>query len=389
MEIKQACCTDYQLCCPNKATPLSLSPTIVASLAMALGGMADAFLYAYLPVNAHVLGLSAMAVGVILSINKFVRFFFNRWVNALAKPLGLKAILFFALILSSLTALAYAFSMSLWLWIVVRIVWGAAYSMFRFSSVQFAQLAPNKYQAMGLITAIRELGPVAAYWIGPLILSLWGVQLTFITAALLPLLCLPFLMNLPLMKSQMHTPSTTKFQKANWLDVWVFISSFLIDGLIVVGVSILLEIKGNVTPENILLNTAIFVSLRRVFQIVLAPIAGSIIGNFGFKKVFTWSSATICLSLIFLIGNIIIPSLIVLFISATFNNVCLPLFALEQVNTESNYNIFTKMATSKDIGGALGALVGLQLLQSVQHQLLFSIILILTAITLFKNFKFV
>lgn len=371
------------------ATPQSLSPTIVASAAMTLGGMADAFLYAYLPVNAHVLGLSAMAVGVILSINKFVRYFFNRWVNALAKPLGLRIILLLALVLSGFTALAYAFPMPLWLWIIVRIAWGAAYSMFRFSSVQFAQLAPNKSQAMGLTTALRELGPVAAYWTGPLILSLWGAQITFIAAAFLPLLCLPFLRSLPPMKSEIHTPSTTRFQKANWLDAWVFISSFLIDGLIVVGISILLEIKGNATPENLLFNTAIFVSLRRVFQIVLAPIAGNIIGKFGFRKVFRWSSALICISLMLLIGNIIIPSLIILFISAAFNNVCLPLFALEQVNTESNYNTFTKMASSKDLGGAVGALVGLQLLQSFQHQLLFSIILLLAAITLFKNFKLV
>ncbi|WP_159800773.1 MFS transporter [Flavobacterium sp. MK4S-17] len=389
MELKQACCADYQICCPTNATPQSLSPTIVASVAMALGGMADAFLYAYLPVNAKVLGLSVIAVGVILSINKFVRFFFNRWVNALAKPLGLKAILFLASVLSSISALAYAFPMPLWLWIIVRIAWGSAYSMFRFSSVQFAQLAPNKSHAIGLTTALRELGPVVAYWIGPMILSLWGVRILFITAALLPLLCFPFLRALPPLKPEIHTPSTTRFQKANWLDTWVFISSFLIDGLIVVGVSISFEIKGNPDPENLLLNTAVFISLRKVFQIVLAPAAGNIIGKFGFRRVFIWSSVTICASLMLLLGNIIIPSLIILFISAAFNNVCLPLFALEEATTESNYNTFTKLASSKDLGGAVGALVGLQLMQSVQHQLLFSILLLLAAITLFKIFKFV
>ncbi len=389
MTTKQACCQDWLACCPEKSAYQSFIPTIVASTTMAAGGMADAFLYAYLPVNAQALGLSAMAVGAILSINKFVRFFFNRWVNALVQPWGLRKILLVAILLSAATAFLYTISIPLWGWIFVRIVWGAAYTMFRFTAVQYSMVAPDKAHAISITTALRETGPIATYLIGPFILSAWGVGITFASTALLTLAYIPWIMNLPTMKTDIQEANSLQFQKASWLDGWVFISSFLADGLIIVALSVLMDFNSTTSLHGVLVTTALFISLKRIFQIVLAPLAGWLINQWDHKTIFLWSSVTFCLSVVMLTIEWAQVGILVMFAAAAINNVCLPLFALYASSSSENHNTFTKLSTAKDLGGALGALLGLELVLSVPNYLLFASLLAGSTFILIKTLKFV
>ncbi|HKZ38926.1 MAG TPA: hypothetical protein VJ184_14790, partial [Chryseolinea sp.] len=48
-----------------------------ASLALAFASFGDAFLYAFLPVNNAAVGVPLVWVGILLSINRFVRIFSN------------------------------------------------------------------------------------------------------------------------------------------------------------------------------------------------------------------------------------------------------------------------------------------------------------------------
>ncbi|WP_286746310.1 MFS transporter [Roseivirga sp. UBA1976] len=363
---------------------LSLRPTVRSSLAMTLGGMADAFLYAYLPLNATTLELNAFSVGAILSINKFVRVLSNRWVNALAAVTGLKHIVSMAICLAALTSMSYAFEMPLWFWLLVRVVWGISYSMFRFASVQYVQVAPHKGEALGIATSIKELGPVLAYWFGPIVLTTWGASPVFLTSAVATLMGMALLHNLPNPKAKVVLKEVVRFQKPNWLDAWVFISSFLIDGFVVVTVSILLRSHANFWSEHVLMNTAIFISMRRVFQIILAPLTGSAIRRYGHRLVFALSSVLICVALGFMAGGIIVEALVIVFAAAAVNNVCMPLFALQRSSTRENYNAFAKLSTAKDIGAAVGALIGLPLVGVVEPRWIFSVLCVGSTYTLYR-----
>ncbi len=387
-----ACCANWENCCPNSTyVGYSVLPTVIASLAMAVGSMSDAFLYAYLPVHSASLGLGAMALGMILSINKFVRFFFNRWVNALVYPFGLRNILLAALLMAAFTSLSYQFNMPLWLWLISRTAWGAAYAMFRFASVQYADLAHSKAKAIGITTALRELGPITAYFVGPLLLAAYGPQITFSAASALSLAFLPFVFMLPLMKSESNHPQTFKFQKGNWLDGWTFISAFLVDGLIVVAMSLLINFKEHQNTSNILWITASFIALRRALQLMVAPVSGWLVQRLGYKRAFMASALAFLPGIALLVIDFPITGILLLSLAAVVNNVTLPLFALHAKNTADNYNTFTKMATAKDMGGAIGALTGVWLIQHINQQFLFIGIFALTAIVIskIKNSKFV
>ncbi|WP_194972619.1 MFS transporter [Aquiflexum lacus] len=371
------------------ANIISVMPTVMASIAMSVGGMADAFLYAYLPVYAPGLGLGNISLGIILSVNKFVRLFFNRWVNVLAHTLGLRNILIAALLLGAITSFTYQLNMPLWLWIISRISWGAAYAMFRFSSIQYSALAPSKGQAIGLITALREIGPITAYLIGPLILSIYGPEVTFAASSILTLAFIPLVVNLPLMKSQSGHHHSFSIQKVNCLDLWTFLSGFIVDGLIVVSISLLIDFKEHHPTNSILVFTAGLISLRRVLQIVIAPISGWLVQKIGYKATFLWSSFAFIPGLLLLTTGNSTIGIVLLSTAAVVNNVTLPLFALFAKNTIDNYNTFTKLVTAKDIGGALGALSGVYLIQQMDYSILFTILLIFISTTLFKTFKFV
>ncbi len=361
-----------------------MRPTVRSSLAMTLGSMADAFLYAYLPLNATTLELNAFSVGAILSINKFVRVLSNRWVNALAAVTGLKHIVSMAICLAALTSMSYAFEMPLWFWLLVRVVWGISYSMFRFASVQYVQVAPHKGEALGIATSIKELGPVLAYWFGPIVLTTWGASPVFLTSAMATLMGMTLLHNLPNPKAKVVLKEVVRFQKPNWLDGWVFISSFLIDGFVVVTVSILLRSHANFWSEHVLMNTAIFISMRRVFQIILAPLTGSAIRRYGHRLVFALSSVLICVALGFMAGGIIVEALVIVFAAAAVNNVCMPLFALQRSSIRENYNAFAKLSTAKDIGAAVGALIGLPLVGVVEPRWIFSVLCVGSIYTLYR-----
>lgn len=384
------CCANWEQCCPEKLSiKTSMLPTVIASLVMAIGGMSDAFLYAYLPVNATSLGIGAMALGFILSVNKFVRFFFNRWVNSLACTLGLRNILLVALFLASITSFSYHFEMPIWLWILSRVLWGAAYTMFRFSSVQYAAIAPSKGKAMGITAAMKEIGPIAAYLIGPLIFSTYGSQITFTLSAILSMLCIPLVFTLPIMRSEIKNSRIFNFQKANWLDVWTFLSAFLVDGLIVVAMSLIINFNDYPNANNILSVTAGFIAIRRILQILVAPFSGWLVHHNGYKKIFIASAFFFIPGILLLILGYSAIGIILISLAAVVNNVTLPLFALNEKNTADNYNTFTKMATAKDMGGAIGALIGVWLVKQIDYRFLFIGLLIFTIIAFYKNIEFV
>ncbi len=67
---------------------------LISSGVMAFAGLGDAILYPILPVYAKELGLPIIYVGLLLSINRFVRIFANTWVANIIVKIGMKKALF-------------------------------------------------------------------------------------------------------------------------------------------------------------------------------------------------------------------------------------------------------------------------------------------------------
>jgi len=89
---------------------------------MAFAGLGDAILYPILPVYGKQMGLSAFVVGVLLSINRFVRIISNTAIANQIRKWAPKNIMIAASVFVVLFTFSYALQLGLLFLLVARIV---------------------------------------------------------------------------------------------------------------------------------------------------------------------------------------------------------------------------------------------------------------------------
>ena len=102
--------------------------------------MGDSILYVILPSNYEFFKINSFLgvdsgfwIGFILSINRFVRIFSNVFSVRIIKILGLRNSMFVATFAGSLSTLGYGLFKGVLLIVLMRIIWGFSYSIFRLS----------------------------------------------------------------------------------------------------------------------------------------------------------------------------------------------------------------------------------------------------------------
>jgi hypothetical protein len=95
---------------------------VFASLSLAFASFGDAFLYPFLPLCHNSLGVPAIWVGILLSVNRFVRIFTNTWMVLLIANHGLRMITIFAVAIAILSTAGYSLAASVFMWLVLRII---------------------------------------------------------------------------------------------------------------------------------------------------------------------------------------------------------------------------------------------------------------------------
>jgi MFS transporter, DHA1 family, multidrug resistance protein len=98
-----------------------------AAVALSLTG--DSTLYAVLPNQAEVVGVSLGAVGVLLGVNRLVRIPANPLAGALNDRLGRRRLFLLGLVLGILSTVAYGLVRGFWPMLAARLLWGSAWSL--------------------------------------------------------------------------------------------------------------------------------------------------------------------------------------------------------------------------------------------------------------------
>lgn len=105
------------------------SVIVIVALITAISLLGDSMLYIVLPLYWKEIGLDSIwQVGVLLSINRFIRLPFNPIVGWLYNRITLKTGLIIAIILGSITTLGYGLLNGFIAWIILRGIWGIAWS---------------------------------------------------------------------------------------------------------------------------------------------------------------------------------------------------------------------------------------------------------------------
>lgn len=152
-------------------------------------------LYIVLPIYWREAGLTSLwEVGVLLSINRFVRLPLNPFIGWLYKRMALRTGLVAAVILGTLSTMGYGVLEGFWLWILLRSVWGLAWSLLRmggfFTVIRYSD-STNRGHLMGVYNGLYRLGSLFGMLLGGVMASFLGLAHTALIFGLIGLVGIP------------------------------------------------------------------------------------------------------------------------------------------------------------------------------------------------------
>ena len=169
--------------CPDDAAARRLARSMAVVSAFCLTG--DTMLYIALPLFWQECGLTALwQVGVLLAVNRLVRLPLNPLVRLLYTRIDQRTGMALAVVLAASTTLLYGVARCFALWLLLRCLWGLAWTLLRLGSL-FALTAAsrkdNRGYLMGSYNGLVRLGSLLGMIGGGLLADLLG----FPTVALL------------------------------------------------------------------------------------------------------------------------------------------------------------------------------------------------------------
>jgi MFS family permease len=136
------------------------APAVAAALVVAASLIGDTLLYTALPVSASSLGISRPMVGVILSLNRWVRLLTNPLAARLYQRFAAGTLIFAAILLTAVSTAMYALPAAIAIFLAGRLLWGFCYSLLRLGSFLAAieEAATHAGRRIGNTRAIWGVG---------------------------------------------------------------------------------------------------------------------------------------------------------------------------------------------------------------------------------------
>ena len=166
-------------------------PVLYSGSATAFSLLGDQALYAILPTYYLELGLLPWHVGLLLSVNRFIRVFINHWVARICNRFPLKPLFCLALFVGSILTMIYALTDVFVVLLIARLTWGFCWAVIR--QIGLITVASNSAEriagrSMGIYSGLSRLGSVTGNFLGGLghdILGYSGILTLFSGLSLL------------------------------------------------------------------------------------------------------------------------------------------------------------------------------------------------------------
>jgi len=244
-----------------------------AAIVLGLTLPTDTVLYLLLPLHAAAFEVTLAEAGLLLAANRLVRIIGYGWVARLHHERGARLCSVAATLGAAASSFAYALFPGLWLLLVARLVWGLSFAAMNISTQALATAAAEgASRRSGRSRAIIAAGPTIGL-LGGALLSEWiGAPAVFLVLGAVALLALPFALRLPEERSSALRPGGPRFGLPARLDTWSFIQGMTLDGLFVIGLSIL---AAAALPQGAALAAGAALALRYAAEIALGPAGGA------------------------------------------------------------------------------------------------------------------
>ena len=350
---------------------------------MALSILGDSMLYAVLPAHAASLGIPVAGVGLILSVNRWIRIATNFGAAGVFRRIGAPAGFALGSVLAVASTLSYGLFPFLGAMLPARAAWGAGFSLLRlgcYAGIIQESTAADRGRHMGLYQAISRTGSLVAVLLGGILVGVIGFRATAIAFGLAGLLGLGLAVRFGgrLRPEPTPPPDPTprpRFELAwnpvNRLNLAVLAAAFISPGAAVATIGLLLFRRYGDTLQlgefsiSIVAVAGAFVATKFVADIVISPVFGAISDRLGRRPIAALAVALTIAGLILLIIPLPLPLLalgaILIYIAAAGLYIVLESWTADLARAGDWRTVMSSFATARDAGSALAPMLAFAL----------------------------
>lgn len=160
--------------------------------------MGDSMLYVVLPLLWKEAGLhSLVQVGIVLSVNRLIRLPMNPIVSWIYRRISLQKGIRYAVILAVITTASYGLINNVYLWIIMRCIWGLSWSFLRlgaYYAILELRAENNQGQLFGLFNGHYRLGSLIGMLVGGGLADVYGLRTVSLILSAICICGIPFLL---------------------------------------------------------------------------------------------------------------------------------------------------------------------------------------------------
>jgi MFS family permease len=333
------------------AVPVGMA---LPGLVIAFGMIGDTLLYAVLPLYHEQFGVSLVMVGVLLSLNRWIRLLANSGVAAIGERVGPHALMVAAAVGAAASTAVYGLIEDAAAQIAARILWGISYAALNLATLAYAvsdrsnagKRVGASRATIGIVQAASLVGGAwLALQVGPrsVFVIYGGLTLIALGAALL----LPRLPPEPVAKQGFRLPFPRR------LEVWGFAMGFAGDGVFLLTLALLM--KDSITSVAPVLATAMLLAVRWLVEITTGPLGGWIGDRFGVRRISIVNGMLLVAGFgLIALDHEVAGALLIVMTRGMFNAL-IPVLVIERghggvLSSQASYS------TWRDFGAAIGPL---------------------------------
>lgn len=333
------------------AAPVGMAlPGLVIAVCM----IGDTLLYAVLPLYHEEFGLSLAMVGVLLSLNRWIRLLANSGVAHLGERIGPHALMIAAALGSAISTTVYGLIDDPTAQVLARILWGISYASLNLATLAYAvsdranagKRVGASRAAIGLVQAMSLVG-------GAWIVLEVGARSVFLIYGALTLVALGAALVLPRLPPEPVAKKGLKLPIPHRLEVWGFVMGFSGDGVFLLTLAFLM--KDSITSVAAVMATAMLLALRWLVEVTTGPLGGWIGDRFGARRIAVANAALLVAGFVLIAADHELLGALMIVTTRGMFNTLIPVLVIERghgtvLSSQASYS------TWRDFGAAVGPL---------------------------------
>jgi DHA1 family multidrug resistance protein-like MFS transporter len=359
------------------------------ALAYSLALLGDQMLYVFLPSQPAAAGVAAASLGIILSANRFVRLAANSLAGLLSDRLGRRRPYLLGMLLALLSTAGYLVSDGFWPLLLSRVVWGIAFALLHVVGAAIildVTTDEDRGRTVGAYSSLAQFGTLVGLVLSGFLTDLVGYRGTLMVYV--PLAALGIVVAFVVLRDHdagpmrraapaggLGTLATLRRLDPRLLaPAYVnFVSLFAGSGVVAATLGVYLKQLAAEPGASLLVPvaslTGILLASRRLAGMIEAPIAGQLLDRFGNRRAVAALGALASLvGFAVLAGGrgvgMVVLGVVLMAIGEGFIGPAVVVWTGDNAPPHLRGVVMGGLATSGDLGAAIGPLVGYALLET-------------------------